>query len=144
MFKFSQGGQLRKGLDEIEVQINGVAKEANLIARFYDLISETENEFISPKGQFIIEGARIKIAGDDPECGLYFVSLHYPDKVEKISPKQLAVNTPSKLVGVFRPDFDVLGGEEWKVVVKTQFGGSNSKLLKEPRSIEFDRILMSP
>jgi hypothetical protein len=142
-FDFKQGGLIRKGLENIEVQITGVAKQGNIIARFYDVASETENEFVTNGGQFVIEGAKIKIAGDDPECGLYFVSQTDTSKTAKLSARQLAVNNPSKLVGAFHPNFEVSDGEEWKVLVKTQFGNSAAKLLNEPRTVEFSKILVS-
>jgi hypothetical protein len=142
-FDFKQGGLIRKGLENIEVQITGLAKGATLVARVYDVASGTENEMITAGGQFIIEGARIKIIGEHPDCGLYFVSPQ-DSRAVKLPAKQLAVNIPSKLVGMFRPDFEVSSGQEWKLLVKTQFSGNSSKPLKEPKTVEFGKILLSP
>jgi hypothetical protein len=53
-------------------------------------------------------------------------------------------NVAPRIMGVFRPNFEVSDGEEWKVFVKTQFGNSAAKLLKETRTVEFGKILVSP
>jgi hypothetical protein len=140
-FDFKQGGLIRKGLENIQVQITGVAKQTNLIARFYDVASETENEFISNGGQFVIEGARIKIMGDSPDCGLYVTPLADPDAAVKVAARNLAVNSPSKIVGVMPQNLYQNPGGEYKISVKTQFGSNVSKLLKDVRTVEFDRIL---
>jgi hypothetical protein len=136
-FDFKQGGLVRKGLGDVEVQITGIAKPTNIIARFYDLASETENEFVTAGGQFVIDGARIKIAGEHPDCGLYFL---FGEQQAKLETKRLAVNSPSKIVGAV-PALAAAQGDEIRIAVKTQFGGSNKQLLKEPRTVEFDRIL---
>jgi hypothetical protein len=139
-FDFKQGGLIRKGLENIEVQITGVAKQANVIARFFDVASETENEFITNGGQFVIEGVRIKIAGEDPACGVYITPLAEPEAAVKISARSLAVNSSSKIVGALPQLYQNPGGE-YKISVKTQFGANSGKLLKEARAVEFDRIL---
>jgi hypothetical protein len=78
---------------------------------------------------FTITGDRIKIAGDNPEVGLYFEQTDGPAKIKVTD---IAENTANKLIGMCP------GGPagKYKVVVKTQYAGSGSILLKNVRAIE--------
>jgi len=79
--------------------------------------------------QFIINGYKLKVAGDDPEVGVYFEQVGGAIKLKVTS---LAENTSSKLIGMF-PAGPPTG--TYKVVIKTQHSGGGN-LLKSPRVIE--------
>ncbi|MDR0645276.1 MAG: DUF4469 domain-containing protein, partial [Treponema sp.] len=82
-------------------------------------------------GQFSIAGHKLKIAGTDPEVGIYFVSEGDTSLRVKVG-GHLAENTAAKLIGVI----PVLAAGTWVVEIKTQYS-SGSSLLKEPRTIAF-------
>jgi hypothetical protein len=69
--------------------------DANVsINEFIDIEEEAVNSVFVPGNMFVISGTRIKIAGDDPSCGLYFVPVDEPSKAVKV--ERIGENTPSK------------------------------------------------
>jgi hypothetical protein len=66
---------------------------------------------------FVISSNRIKIAGDDPSCGLYFVPIDDPSKAVKV--ERIGENTPSKITGIV-PNVDSLQN---KIEIRTQYTG---------------------
>jgi hypothetical protein len=101
-----------------------------------DVETEAVNETLTPGGQFSIVGHKIKIAGTDPEAGVYFVSADDASKRVKVN-SHLAENAASKLIGVI----PALGAGAWLVEIKTQYSGGSS-FLKEPRTITFKSELI--
>jgi hypothetical protein len=57
----------------------------------------SENTFFAPGGVFSLCGSKIKAAGDDPGCGVFFVPAEDPPKAVKVN--RLVENTPSKIIG---------------------------------------------
>jgi hypothetical protein len=108
------------------VEVEGVADAACYIDEFVDIKTGAENETLTPGGQFSISGHKIKIAGEDADIGVYFVS-ESGERVKADEP--LAENTASKLIGVI----PALGVGTWRVEIKTQYSGG-SNFLKEPRT----------
>jgi hypothetical protein len=74
-------------------------------------------------------GHKIKIAGDDPAVGLYFVPVNDPSKTMKAT--RIAENSPSKIIGVAPGT----GSSPVRIEVRTQFSGSGGTLLKAVRVI---------
>jgi hypothetical protein len=108
------------------VEVEGVADVACYIDEFIDISSGAENETLTPGGQFSITGHKIKIAGEEADIGVYFVS----ETGERVKADgRLAENTASKLIGVI----PALGTGTWRVEIKTQYSGGSS-FLKEPRT----------
>jgi hypothetical protein len=79
---------------------------------------------------FSIEGHKLKLAGDDPEVGVYFVPEADPAGRVKVT-GHLAENAANRLIGMI----PALGAGKWQAEVKTQFSGSGSTMLKAPRTI---------
>jgi hypothetical protein len=79
--------------------------------------------------------------GTHPDCGVYFASVKEPNKIGKL-PLKFAENTATKIIGSI-PPISAAAGEEWKVIIKTQYAGSGGILLKEPRTIESSFVLTS-
>jgi hypothetical protein len=88
------------------------------------------NETLTPGGMFALAGHKIKIAGDNPECGVYFVNAEKATQRVKVS-GHLADNTASRIVGII----PALAAGSYRVAVTTQYtvGGT---ALKEPRTAE--------
>jgi hypothetical protein len=128
-FRFRTRAPLRALAEQIVVEVEGLADVQGYIDEFTDVTTESVNDTLTPGGMFGISGHKIKITGEDPEVGLYFVPEADPAGRVKVSGR-LAENAPSKLIGVIPP----LGAGAWKIEIKTQYSGS-TKDLKSPRSI---------
>jgi hypothetical protein len=129
-FRFRTRTPLRTLAEHIAVEVEGLADVQGYIDECIDITTESVNETLTPGGMFSLSGHKLKVAGDDPEVGVYFVPAAGGVAV-KVS-GHLADNTASKLIGVIPP---VLATGKWKVEVKTQFSGSGSTALKKPRTI---------
>jgi hypothetical protein len=126
---------LRALAERIVVEVEGLADVQGYIDEFIDVTTESVNETLTPGGMFSIAGHKLKVAGDNPEVGVYFVPEADPAGRVKVS-GHLAENTASKLIGIV----PALGAGKWKVEIKTQYtvGGT---FLKEPRTIESRFVL---
>jgi hypothetical protein len=137
-FRFRIRAPLRALAKHIVVEVEGLADVQGYIDEFVDVSTEAVNETLTPGGEFSISGHKIKVVGDKPEVGVYFVSADDASLRVKVS-GHLAENTTSKLIGMI----PVLSAGAWKVEVATQFA-SGGTLLKEPRVIEFKGELTVP
>jgi hypothetical protein len=81
-----------------------------------------------------ILGHKIKVEGDDPACGVWFVNQ--ADNSRTKITEHLAVNRTSELVGVIPP----LTAGTYRLEVVTQFS-SGSFVLKDPRTITVPVVL---
>jgi hypothetical protein len=125
-FRFRARAPLRALAEHIAVEVEGVADVACYVDEFIDISSGAENETLTPGGQFSITGHKIKIAGEEADIGVYFVS----ETGERVKTDgRLAENTASKLIGVI----PALSAGTWRVEIKTQYSGGSS-FLKEPRT----------
>ena len=128
-FRFRTKAKLRKLISRIAVEIEGLADTAGFIGGFIDYDTNVPNPDLIPGNQFCITGHKIKIAGDDPSCGLYFVSVDDPSKEVKVT--RLAENSPAKLTGII-PE---TASAQSSILIRTQYAGSGGTLLKHPRVI---------
>ncbi|MDR2193216.1 MAG: DUF4469 domain-containing protein, partial [Treponema sp.] len=126
---------LRSLAGHIVVEVEGLADVQGYIDECIDVTTESVNETLTPGGMFSIAGHKLKIAGENPEVGVYFVPEADPTGLVKVS-GHLAENTASKLIGIVPP----LSAGKWKVEIKTQFSGGSS-FLKEPRTLSFNGVL---
>jgi hypothetical protein len=129
-FRFRVLAPLRALAERIVVEVEGLADVQGYIDEFVDVTTESVNETLTPGGIFSIAGHKLKLTGDNPEVGVYFVPEANPAGRVKVG-GHLAENTPAKLIGVI----PALDAGKWKVEVKTQFSGSGSTMLKAPRTI---------
>jgi hypothetical protein len=129
-FRFRTRTPLRSLAEHITVEVEGIADVTGYIDEVVDISSEGVNETLTLGGQFSIAGHKIKAAGEDPEVEVYFVSGTDSAQQVKVS-GHLAENTPSRVIGVI----PALAAGTWKVEIRTQFNGSSSRTLKNPRTI---------
>jgi hypothetical protein len=134
-FRFRTLAPLRALAERIVVEVEGLADVQGYIDEFIDVTTESVNETLTPGGMFSITGHKIKVAGDNPEVGVYFVPEDDPAGRVKVG-GHLAENTTSKLIGVI----PALGAGKWKLEIKTQLSGV-SVPLKEPRTLSFHGVL---
>ena len=129
-FSFRALKPLRDLASHIEVLIEGVAETAGFIAEFTDVTTEAVNETVTPGGMFALAGHKIKIAGDHADCGVFFVNAAAPSQRVQVA-GHLADNTASRIVGIV----PALPAGQWQVEAVTQYSGSGSASLKNPRAL---------
>jgi hypothetical protein len=101
-----------------------------------DVKTGTVNDKLTPGRDVKIAGAKLKIAGDDPSVGLYFVPAGDPSGAPvKVDPTDFVVNNPSDLIAVI----PALAAGAWRVRIITQYG--SGKALKNPHTFIFDKDL---
>jgi hypothetical protein len=138
-FRFRTRAPLRALAEHIVVDIEGLADSSGYIDEFVDITTGAVNETLTPGGMFSAAGHKIKVKGDNPEVGVYFVSAADPSQRVKVSGR-LAENAASKLIGII-PAGLAAGAYTLEVVTQYTHGGAP---LKEPRTIVFAPQLSVP
>jgi hypothetical protein len=136
--RFYTHAPMRELTGHITVDITGFADTNGYIANFTDVTTGAVNETVSGGDLFVIEGDKIRVAGDDPSCGVYFES---PGLEQRIKVKEnFAENHPSKIIGVVPM---LIVPNSYRVVIVPQFS-SGSRYLKEPRTVVSKFMLSAP
>jgi hypothetical protein len=128
-FRFSARSKLRNLIKNIEVVVEGMADTGGYIDEYIDQEGDYVNSQFMPDNMFAIHGHKIKIAGDDPSCGLYFVPVQDPSRAVKVT--RVGDNNPTKVTGI-APN---TGHTKNRIEIRTQYSGSGAILLKTPRTI---------
>jgi len=134
LFQFNQGEKLRAEIPNIEVSILGIADSACSILQVTDVKSGAVNDLITPGRNLKISGNKIKVVGDDPNNGVFFVNSNTQERIA-VESNDMVTNNPSELIIVI-PD---LASGTYTLEVLTQFSGT--QMLKEPRMASFDKVL---
>jgi hypothetical protein len=134
LFQFNQGDTLREELSSVEVEILGVADTALSISQVTDVRTGSVNNQLTPTRNLKINGSKIKVMGEHADNGVYFVNQTSGEST-KVDQADIVVNNPSELI-VIIPE---LATGTYKLQVTTQF--SASSLLKDPRTVIFDKVL---
>jgi hypothetical protein len=129
-----QGKLMRDELHNIEVEVVGVAEAGVLIAQVIDAKTGSIDDVITPNKNLTIVGQKIRIIGDNPSVGVYFIN----DQGEsiKVDKSDIVTNKPGELV-ILTPG---LTPGTYHLSITTQFA-SGSQLLKDPRSTIFKKPL---
>ena len=131
--------QVKKPLYElsrkINVKVTGMADSRAFIDKYIDTEEKTENSIFIPGNLFCISGNKIKITGNSPDCGVFFVPVEDPAKAVKVA--RIAENSSSKVIGI-APD---TGFRYNRIEIRTRFSGQGSCSLKAPLVITGDFIL---
>jgi hypothetical protein len=97
-----------------------------------DSLSGTVNKKLTAMGVVELQGSNLKIAGDDPSCGLWFIGKKDVETKAEI----IIENKPSMLIAVV-PDLDK--GSYWiKLVSQHTIGG---RILKHPKLCIYSKKL---
>ncbi|MDR0496430.1 MAG: DUF4469 domain-containing protein [Treponema sp.] len=128
-FRFSIRSKLRKLINNISVDLDGIADTLGFIDTFVDYEEDSINNTFLPGNQFSIHGNKIKVAGNDPNNGVYFVPVDDPSKAVKVT--RLAKNNPSEVTGI-APDTHFQNN---RIEIRTQYSGNSNIFLKTPRTI---------
>jgi hypothetical protein len=76
-----------------------------------------------------IYGSKIKVAGDDPGNGVFFVPVDNPSQAVRMT--RIGDNNPTRITGI-APDTQYSNN---RIEIRTQYNGTNSTFLKEQRVI---------
>jgi len=125
-FRFRTLSALRRLAQSIAIEIDGFAEVDAYIDEFLDTEDNTRNNWYHPGNLFSIYGNKIKIEGDDPGVGMFFVPS---DGSPAVKVTRFNENNPSSLRGI-TPNCDA---EHCKIEIRTQYSGA--KPLKNPRVI---------
>jgi hypothetical protein len=128
-FRFHVLPPMRCLVEYIKIEIQGLANPVGSIARFTDIEEDSVNGIYVPGNLFRISGHNIKIAGDDPSNGVYFVPLDDSSKAVKTA--YLGKNTSTAIIS----KAPKTGFKQNKIEILTQYEGSTTKFLKAPRTI---------
>jgi hypothetical protein len=131
-FRFRTLALLRALAEHIVSEVEGLADVQGYIDEFTDVTTGSINETLTPGGMFSVSGHKIRVMGEDAEIGVYFVSASDPTQRVKVDCR-FAENKASMVIGMIPAGLAV---GTWKLEIKTQFTGSGSTGLKNPRTIE--------
>jgi hypothetical protein len=134
-FLFNQGEILRQGLDEVEVEITGAGNAGIVIAEVVDIKTGSVNDRITPDRNLRIKGSRLKLVGENPNVGVYFVNEITSEEI-KVEANDIVENKPSELM-IVTPQ---LNAGLYVIKVSTQYSSGSSDL-KEPRTVMFEKTL---
>ena len=134
-FDFQVGAVLRKMMPFIQVDVPGLADSGLKLLQIEDVATGSINDQLTPGNNLRVLGHKVKIAGDDPEVGIYFVSETARARV-KVAPNQIATNTGSQLLFII----PALPDGTYHLEVTTQYSNANA-LLKAPRTFKLDMPL---
>lgn len=134
LFQFNQGEMLRQELPTIDVEILGVVENNVFIDQVIDVKTGTINEILTPGRNLKIVGSRLKIAGDNPNNGIFLIHQTSGTST-RVDATDIIVNKPSELI-ILIP---TLAAGNYQLMIQTQY--SPSKLLKEPKSSTLDIVL---
>jgi hypothetical protein len=130
-FRFGIRSLLRELVKKIEVEVERVPAVSGYIERYTDFEEASQNSLFVPGNQFAIHGHKIKLVGDDPTVGLYFIPEDDPSNPVKVM--RIAENTGSKITGI-APETN---SKFNRIEIRTQYAGTNT-LLKKPKIMQSD------
>ncbi|MFT3739252.1 MAG: DNA-binding domain-containing protein [Breznakibacter sp.] len=128
----TQGADLRTAIAETAVVILGEQSDPLEITSLTDTVTGKTDGTLTQGRNAEIKGSYLKIAGDDPSCGVAFTNTA-TGTVTRLDPADIVINEPSRLL-IFVPALP--GAGEYELSVTTQYSGGNTTL-KQPRSVIF-------
>jgi hypothetical protein len=132
-FRFRCRKAMRELAKDTGVIITALADGNARIKTFIDQSNDAENKTIMSGKHFVIIGRKIKIEGDDPQCGVYFESVtknaQNPQRI-KVE-ERLIQNNSGKIIGIVPK---LRAHSKYKVVILSQHTTATT-LLKAPRTI---------
>ncbi len=129
---FSKGPLIRKAEQEVKLEKEIMPAQQPIIYEVRDLISGMANEVLTRNGIVEVYGHYLKLKGDDPGCGLWFINAEGEEHKADI----IIDNKPVRVVAV-------IPSLEWsscQIKVVTQYSGGGT-LLKIPKSFLYPKPL---
>jgi len=136
LYQFNQGELLRKELASIAVEITGPGDSSINVTEVQDVKTGSVNDLLTPNRNLRIRGFKLKLVGDNPTVGVYFINQVSSERI-KVDPSEIVTNNPAELL-ILTPE---LASGTYILEVVSQFSGSSNSVLKEPRTSAFDKKL---
>ncbi len=131
---------MRDALATVGVEVLGVKEGGGAsIGLVTNTLDGNTDGYITPGDDILIEGAKIKVAGDEELCGVYFVLRDAAEETIHKVERRLTQNNPSRIIARVPATLEP-GSYTLRIV--TQYTNSGSTLLKEPRTIEYELPLV--
>lgn len=127
----TKGTLLRSAEKRIKPQkTQSVSPQPN-IQEVKDTVSGKFNEVLTPNGVVEIRGYNIKLTGENPACGLWFV----PETGEAVKAEIFVDNKPSTVIAMI----PALAAGVYSIRIVTQYSGG--KDLREPKTVTYSKEL---
>ena len=133
----SPGAALRTAIAETTVEIIGEQPDPLEIYSLTDPYTGNTDGTLTKGRNAEIKGSYLKIAGEDPACGVSFIDTTTRAET-KLEMADIVINEPSRLL-ILVPAALLAG--EYELRVTTQYSGGNATL-KSPRSIMLDLFVV--
>jgi hypothetical protein len=127
-FSFNPLDKLRKLTKNIKVVVEGIADSPAYIDQIEDVEEHLVNSGYMAGHAVAVHGHRIKLAGDDPVVGMYFVPANDPSHAVKAT--RILENNPSRVLAIAPST----GFNVNRIEIRTQFSGGGGQLAV-PRAV---------
>ena len=127
--------EMREALKEVGVEVLGVKDDGAFIGLVTNTATGLADGTITPNDDILIEGDKLRVVPDgEAGLGVFFVNV---DGEAIPVTRRLTQNDPKKLIA----RVPALPAGQYTLRVVTRYTNSSQQLLKEPRVIEYDRLL---
>ena len=128
----NQGMQLRKAVEDTQVQLLGISPDAIELYSLTDIFTGATDGTITKGKNAELKGSFIRIAGDHPDCGIYLTDTTSKEAI-KLGSDSIAINDPSRLFLLIP---NTIASGEYELKITTQYT-KGKDLLNTPRSITY-------
>ena len=128
----TKGLKLREIESKVKFEKTNAASPQPQIQEVKDSVSGKVNEILTRKGVVEVRGYNLKVEGDNPNCGLWFVT----EEGKEFKANVIIENKPSKIMAML-PEID---GNKVQVKVVTQYTGSGT-MVKNPKVFLYQKQL---
>ena len=133
----SPTSRMRAKVAKVSANVRGMASSGLFVNSVTDVTTGEVNTTLTPGGAVNVTGSKMRIAGDNPACGIMLTNEATAAMIN-IPASSMAVNDPSKIIFVAPA---TLAPGDYKLSITTQYSSSSNTLLKEPRTYIFDYVL---
>ena len=127
--------EMRQALKEVGVEVLGVKDDGAYIGLVTNTVTGATDGTITAGDDIRIDGDKIRIApDDDPRLGVFFINA---DGLVVPVTRRLTQNDPKRIIA----RVPALASGEYTLRVITRYTTATT-LLKEPRTIDYDRLLI--
>ncbi len=128
----TKGTLLRDAEKQVKLEKTNTSTPLPNIQEVKDSVSDTVNERLTAGGVVELRGYNLKIEGEDPSCGLWFVAEGGAETKATV----LIENKPARIIAMI----PALAAGNYQVKVVSQFTGS-AKVLKTPKQFIYPKNL---
>ena len=131
--------EMRNALKEVSVEVLGVKDGGAFIGLVTDTSNGLTDGTITANEDILIEGDKLKIVLENEEAEIGSLGVFFVDVLGNVTQvtRRLTQNDPKKIIA----RVPHLQSGEYTLRVITRYTSGNN-LLKEPRTIDYDRLLI--